>query len=270
MTNKEAKQFMVEIGKAGEPGRLGITRADTMEWLLRFVQTDLSRLSKGDWENLAFEIACFMQYAGPHAETDEAREFYCLKKWDGKPYSSKNLEGSPAIATLRHHVNILRDAFSLQPSLPNQKDLLALHSQVKNMLFEIMDRGVFVFQRPHTTQYLERWPGKYGPPEKAIPSLIRSITLAETPPDLFIIHAYDYLEQFAEKLAKCPECSTVFLLERTNKKYCSLQCQTRVATRRNRNTPPDRVGKRGRPKGSGKQAMKAKHTKALSGKRRPS
>lgn len=241
-----------------------------MEWLLRFAQTDLSRLSKRDWENLVFEISCFMQYAGRHAETDEAREFYCLKKWDGKPYSSKTLEGLQSVATLHHQSNVLCGAFSLQPSLPNQENVLDLHSQIKNMLLEIMDRGVLVFQRPHTTQYLERWSGKYGPPAKGNPPLVRSITLAETPPHLFIIHAHGCLEQFAGKLSRCPECSTVFLLGRTNKMYCSLRCQNRVATRRNRNTPPDRLGKRGRPKGSGKEAIKTKPTKTPSGKRRPS
>jgi len=68
------------------------------------------------------------------------------------------------------------------------------------------------------------------------------------------------LGHFSKDLRRCPECQKRFLARRYNQVFCGVRCQNRVAARKSRATPPDRVGKRGRPvKAAGKiQKQKAK------------
>lgn len=69
----------------------------------------------------------------------------------------------------------------------------------------------------------------------------------DTPDALLVTDVTFFFEGLFRKLRRCPECQKIFLRRRKDKGFCSKPCQVRVAVRRLRNTPPDRIGKRGRP-----------------------
>jgi len=56
------------------------------------------------------------------------------------------------------------------------------------------------------------------------------------------------LEIHGPALTECPGCSRVFLADRSNKDYCDPLCRNRTYMRLKRRVPPERFGKRGRPR----------------------
>jgi len=246
MTINECKAFSKEIARAGTPGRLGLTRYDVFEWLLRFSQTDLEVLNEKDLKNLFYEVACFVKFKCGEAlqANDFVQPNLCLKNWGGRFYSqTDNLQNNHSTASIRHAISVYHDAFFLQPSLPRKEDLQTLQDQTRGALTSLIDRHSLILQQPGSTQYFLRYPQSHT---------FSSVVLADSPQDLFMIHFLEFLKECGQALSKCPGCLMIFY-GRTNKTYCSLKCQSREATRRFRGTPPDRIGKRGRPKGSTKK-----------------
>ena len=264
MAIEKGSIFLRELNKAG--ARIGRSQVDVMEWLLRFAQQDLFRLSGGDWENLAFELACFVQYGGSHAETDTSLFDLpiSIKNWNGALFSKKTppVEScSPQDLLLVSKICL--DGFMLQPSLPARADIGTLQAETKAFLVDFVDKKTTTCLRPTAREFLVYWHDK--DPELA---LVQSLILVDSTHDLFKLHAFKYLKQFIRNLARCPECQSIYLATRSDKKFCSTRCQMRVAMRRSRNVPPERKGKTGRPKGSTKQqSLKGKKSQPTKGRR---
>lgn len=81
----------------------------------------------------------------------------------------------------------------------------------------------------------------------------RKYISAKSPLIVFEYHLSDILTKFALLILQCPECKTIFLASRKNKQFCSVRCQSRLNMRKYRGTPLERVGKRGRPPGTGRK-----------------
>ena len=69
------------------------------------------------------------------------------------------------------------------------------------------------------------------------------------------------LSECAHRIRRCPECAKAFLATRSNQRYCLPSCQIRVASRKYLGTPPERLGKRGRPSKKDMAALKLKTKK---------
>lgn len=240
MTKEELKAFHLEVIRAATPGRLGISQGDAFEWLLRFAQADLKNLSEGDWRNLAYEIACFIEYKYGDAlnETGFPEEAWCRKNWEGKPYCSKDpFKESLSTAGIQHAIEVYRDAFRLQPSLPNIDEICLLQSQARDAFNGIVEKNSLALRCPSPDLFFLRFPKS---------NISQLVTLADSPFDLFTNHLIEYLKQFHKGLARCPECRLIFW-GRSNRTFCSQKCQNRVAVRRFRGIPAERKGKVGRP-----------------------
>lgn len=70
--------------------------------------------------------------------------------------------------------------------------------------------------------------------------------------DAFNLSTIFLIGIFAEKIRSCrePTCKNLYIAKRVDQLFCTVKCQNRLAARRARNTPPERIGKRGRPLGS--------------------
>lgn len=63
----------------------------------------------------------------------------------------------------------------------------------------------------------------------------------------FVYHLARLFEAYADRIRQCPGCNIIFPSDRINQNYCTVKCQSRHYMQKYRDTPPERIGKRGRP-----------------------
>jgi hypothetical protein len=124
-------------------------------------------------------------------------------------------------------------------TLPDRKTIITLQKQVRLHLQQLIDEGSTIFDIP---------PVLFGIATNTDSDDASITEYADSPQAIFIRNLALILSKTAMRLRSCRECLLMFYADRRGTKYCSSRCQSRAGTRRYRNTPPERLGKLGRPR----------------------
>lgn len=233
-----------------------------MEWLIKFIQTDLSSLSAGDWSNLKWDIACFTDLGDNLINiVQSARHITPFNKWS----AVASPDEMPSNST--------DDEFFLFDSIPSKTAVVRLQEIVLTHVKKLLDNNETTFSMPELKVRVSKIayqiesseplnnPDKvfdYDKVEKINNRRSRYIKYHEgsgqktihapTPITVFEYHLASMLSKFALSIIECPGCEIIFLADRINQKFCSHKCQSRQAMRKIQGVSPERYGKRGRPK----------------------
>jgi len=232
-----------EIEKAAE--RIGRTAAQATQWLLRFERIDFDDVSSGELVNLASEVACMAEYQ--YAGKGQWYRALAWTDWFGEEQVKHALS-----------VNDVAKAFGFQLAIkngahPSESDSLGTHLSYRFPSRQVLDElqefvslhlfeletagGIIIDHRPLRTCVVPR------------PDVDENVVLriAESPQSIFQNNVAFLLAETAVRVRRCQECKVMFYADRKNKHYHSDRCQSRAGTRRWRKTPPERVGRLGRP-----------------------
>lgn len=244
--------------------RIGFEATSWMEWVLRFGDLDLTTLSPGERLVLREEVEAFVlmgRNRGPVVKRMKKGRVYLLKISMGCDPGGWGEASEPL-----HRVR------------PTSDDLSQLHRITQACLQELCQMQIPQDKRHAPQEKCDAFPGA-----KLVHTVRWEVTSpgftfisipnirfcagsgyvyaqVDRPMDAFRYILVYLLGHFSKDLWRCPECQKRFLARRYNQVFCGVRCQNRVAARKSRATPPDRVGKRGRPaKAAGKiQKQKAK------------
>jgi hypothetical protein len=202
---------LAEIERAQR--RVGGTAQRPMKWLLEFIQeTDLSRLAKDEWFRLQSEMRMFI-VGGTSSTTLGNCRIVVSHEED---YTDLRLPTAAEIKQYQIMGELLLDLLARDTQYETD---CSVRFKLKNPMANV--ESLFYIHTP-------------------------------TPLDAFEITSMLLLGKFYRSLRRCKDqsCQKWFLPSRTDQRYDSRRCVNRAMTRRHRKTPPDRIGKRGRPKGS--------------------
>ena len=209
--------------------RIGGTPKAWMQWLLQFAARDLAALSTGGWMDLRYEIALFTIVAPPQA--------WKLGRYVFASTGMGPMDGPPWY----YNVPTPEEVGEFQAETQQHLDELI---QTNRTTFPVLHAGLAVF---HDTE-------------------LDLGVLAVAPEAIgasFLYGLARLLEIHAPRLRLCTSCRARFLANRRGQRFCSLRCQSLFNMRKYRGTPPERIGKRGRP------PKKSKHLTKKTQRRRP-
>lgn len=216
--------YYSELDKAMD--RLGNTPVKVMEWILRFDQENLGTISEGDWTNRRYELAEFTQYGALGRKSFEKEKVISIPSWSSMAPKSEIPENPNEI-----------QLWYVQ-QLPGKRAAKELQKITHECLKEHLENGTTSFPLSgatiHTGYDKER-------------DLGFKFILSNNPKTMFGYYLSSFIAQHSGRIRRCAGCPIIFLADRKNQIYHSSQCQSRINMRRKRNTPPDRIGKRGRP-----------------------
>ena len=218
----------LELGKAYR--RIGKKPADAMRWVIKFACEKPKSLSAGDRINRDYELVAFVRFGVPVG-------------WKFPPYNSD----VPWVEVPKGW----GDAMS-PVSLPTENEVLALQvstAQYLNQLISEREFDVPIDIKVYRVQPVIR--PVYHAKDPSKNKLLAEgyvIPVVRSPEAAFLYLLVNLMRAFVGKVKNCPECKKIFLKERKNQKYCSVTCQSRVATRKYLGITEDRRGKRGRPR----------------------
>jgi hypothetical protein len=233
LIDESRRFYFAEAGKAGERiARLASPSAlneAALRWVLEFASIDLNRCSEGGWSDCRYEV----DYVGRQGLFERTGEQpMTAPKWLDSP----DPEECEAQLSIRH-IEIER--------LPSKTVVRELQREAQSFLNSIIrGEGVKIDI----------------PPSEERLTVIREIINGEASTRLyrFLVlpnlnvafrhHLLGILAEHGQALRSCPGCSTRFVADRRNKDYCNPSCRNRTYMRTKRNVPPERYGKRGRPR----------------------
>lgn len=206
-------QTQAELVKAR--ARIGDSAEKIIRWLLAFAQRDLSQLSFGDWRNLEYEMFEFVHHGVISPRADHGALVVTATSW----------RGSVANPTA--------------PTRPTMDEITGFHQRVNGLLALILKKGAQSqstaahgrIYAQLTDVYIELRPQAQG---RSWPLELQVSTEAIGSAWLFM--AMQTVAPLAGLIRRCPlrECGVMFLADRSNQHYCSLQHQTTAATRKYR------------------------------------
>ena len=182
-----------------------------MVWLLRFLQTDLSKMSPSEFDPLRYEIASFVWHGPPQL----------------RRVSIVNAKGwqTPVLDRL---------------SIPSLDEAVGLQAFLRGKLDKFMQEGRLSFEMPSMTKWITRRPRlmKIGTHTFLDQTLPHTWWEASSVRDAFIYYFDQLLDRFALNLHQCPStykhgnvCKKIFLSTRHDQKYCGTGCENRVNAR---------------------------------------
>jgi len=191
------KAYVKEVFKADDR-----MKPDQMQWLLNFVDLDLSKSSEGDWMNLKFEFVAFQ--------------------------SLKNLRVE--LASLRGITH------------PTRKDVQLFHSTAKKGLEKLIVEKRVVFNVESLCIIVEAPVEFHDPlPSTGPVGYVRDLepwnVRAVVSVNRWSVSQYNLsalIGQFAHIIRRCPECNKFFLADRKNQSYCSKKHQGYASVRKYR------------------------------------
>jgi len=238
--------------------RIGLDLSNWLEWMLRFAALDLTALSPGERLTLSEEVEAFTalgiygawnptNVVGGRNNLGTLAGVDCRSDgWGNPPGHSSRPTDDDLIYLHTFSLERLREVSRFL--LPDEKETRFVY---KGGGVKVTDCPVFDHESDCTDVSLSNVTYRL---EKGVIDAI-----VETPVDAFKFILIYLLGNFHKDITRCAECMKVFIARRYNQAYCSTRCQNRVAARKRRATPPDRVGKRGRPaKAAGKIIQKQK------------
>lgn len=257
-------EFSDEFKKAeyrlrGDPRQSQASRyGNVMEWVIRFAQLDLASLSTGDWNNLRYEIICFTKLGKMGDDTiddtiNDKIDIKTLANWPvtesdvpvslAKHFPAKDVVAGLQKTVLTHIIQLLevgRTTFSMaEIGISVSKIMYQMKSSHKTL-----DRELTTEIKYDKVEEIKSGGFLYT---KYATDCGHKIISAKTPVTVFEYYLVDMLTTFAPLISRCPECKTIFLASRSNQQFCSTRCLSRLSMRKYRNTPPERIGKPGRP-----------------------
>jgi len=185
-----------------------------MVWLLKFLQTDLSKLGPTNFDPLRYELASFVWHGPPELPRINLA---VAKPWQTHVYD--------------------------RLSIPSLKEAAAVQTYVRNLLDEFMQEGKLSYRIPAMTKFIARVPRfvKAGKHSHIDPTLPDTFWMASSVRDALIYYFDRLLDRFALNLYRCPShdrygnvCRKIFLSSRHDQKYCSKRCENRINARRYR------------------------------------
>ena len=232
--------FVIELAKAWQ--RMGNTSADVMRWLLRFERCDLSTLSSGDWSNLQYELIAFRQDGV--SLIDNALAHMMDPPLDSVHEDLMKHMSQPQIVSFQKMVTQTLEA--IKTKQPTQ---LKFPSFERCLYFNPVRRSIAM-----SGKVVAR------PPQWVLRSTMHD------PMEALTYWFLELMKDHANAIRQCPEsgqpvCQGLFLAERKNQSFCSVNCQSRAATRRFRAEHGLSSGRpRGRPRktNDGSSALKSR------------
>ena len=247
---EEIALYQDELRKAST--RIDETPGASMGWLTCFSQMKLAELSTGQWTDLCYEINVFGDSFLPGTDRFPILPSYGLSvlDWEG------NVRCAGKDIKLLVHKASKNERLPLR--LPTRAKVEELQKEVYRLLDTFLRDDRCSLPLPKIDLNIIRFP-----------DLDQSLTqlIVDRPQELFTYNISLLVCSHALRIRRCPECTRIFLADRKNQLYCSVRCQSRVASRKYLATPKDRIGKRGRPsKGGSATVGSGRPSKAISPK----
>lgn len=118
----------------------------TMEWLIKFAQKDLESLSDGDWNNLAYEIACFTELGIEDRPLDKQNRMTSFRTWA--------FLASPHERPLPSTVTTEQIFWTIQ--LPSRDVIRNLQKITVKHIIELLKTGMTTFPIPEVSISLSK------------------------------------------------------------------------------------------------------------------
>ncbi len=201
-----------------------------LKWMVRFVnETVIESLQEKDWNKLQVEISVF--------------SFYFPQFQRGTCFL--------AINSRSFFESIPNDQY---PRLPSKKEATKYQSEAHKIFHSFLHSKSLARASPFMIDHIfaEHVPMDFAAKFQVIQgkqSVVFTVWIKDRE-FLFRINLILLLGQFVPNISSCSACKQFFLAKRIDQIFCSNRCATRVMQRRKRKTPPNRYGKRGRPKGT--------------------
>ncbi len=231
--------------------RLGETPGDFIKWAITFAFEKRSALSTAELEIRNYELLAFVRFG--------------IRS--GLQYPPGKSE-SPSFDTPGGWGNALSKI-----TLPAEQDVFTLQERTRQFLSGIPDGPDFEvpisIQKYRVEHVLHPVYHVKNPEKNQLLKKVVFIPILKNSEDAFIYLLGHLLSASKVQIDVCPECQQMFLKHRRNQKFCGVNCQSRVATRKFLGIPDARKGMRGRPprEEEVKKSKKAK-TKVEKRKRR--
>jgi len=187
-----------------------------MKWLIDFAKIDPAEIP-------------IPAYDEPDEAFKELRVqlAYFLRQWKA--------EGSSLFELLAPSESSIEGLESYPVSLYITKEV---HTLVRKHIFELVEKGATSFPEVALQFTLKR-------------SLERNIAFVEnqlSSSNALALKVLGLLRDQGPLLRRCPGCTTIFLANRRDQQFHDNHCRMKNYMAKKRNTPPDRIGKRGRPR----------------------
>lgn len=230
LSAKEIALYQDEIGKAET--RIQETPGAAMGWLTWFSQVKLSELSTGQGTDLGYEINLFGDsfLTGPDRFPILPSYGLSVLDWEG------NLRCAEEEIPLMMKKLSRNERFPIP--LPSHAKVEGLQKKAYRLLNTFLRNDMCRMPLPKIEINIKRFPDT---------DQLETQLIVNRPLELFTYNISLLVCTHALRIRRCPECIRIFLADRKNQLYCSVRCQTRVATRKYQGISEDRKGKRGRP-----------------------
>ncbi len=191
-----------------------------INWILRRVSTvELDSMSGKEFEDLQYEIACFLTYI------------------EGKP------ENNPWMVNLPEPLRSLN-----RPELPDKDVIRKILDWLRRSVGSILNKQPFGYEQPAGRREMSWNPSFYFPGSNG--GWWEGVRHHDEDHDWMLRDFFKLLKTHVADILKCPctDCHGIFVRERSNQRFCSKRCQEKQAKRIQHSIPPERYGKRGRPR----------------------
>ncbi len=193
--------------------RIGTSPKAWMQWILKFADCDLRALSGGGWMDLSYEVALFT-LVGPLEAWKIGHFIVAPTQWGYTQRSSQLCV------------------------LPTSQEVEQCQAITNQHLAQLLQLGSTHFPPFLATMVVsDTTQVALGPlavsPETRLKSFLYGLACS------LAIHAAG--------IRRCSGCEARFLANRRDQHFCSVRCLSRLNMRKYRGTPPERIGKRGRP-----------------------
>jgi hypothetical protein len=177
-----------------------------LRWVLDFSEKDLSKLTTADWLNVRYQMGALSITAlphHPHLRMDNADD---INEW----LEDAKQPGGPT------------------GTIPSMEECGEIQKQIRTALDKLLTTGRANLGSIKVNLIIFR-NDKLHSPTKRHSGLVDFIQGGTVERAIYQISAL--LKEQGAMIEKCPECERRFLADRTNQKYCSGSCQSKVTSR---------------------------------------
>lgn len=194
--------------------RIGTSPKAWMQWILKFADCDLGELSAGGWMNLRYEVALFTLVGPPEA--------WKIGHFIVAPTQWGYMQSSSQLCVL-----------------PTSQEVEQCQAITNQHLAQLLQMGSTQFPPFLGTMIISDTTTQVHLGPLAVSPKTRLLSFLQGLACLLAIHAAG--------IRRCSGCEARFLANRRDQHFCSVRCLSRLNMRKYRGTPPERIGKRGRP-----------------------
>lgn len=216
MARTQGTQIEIEQEKARQ--RILSMPQGAIEWLLRFIRTDMGSLSQGQKSDLLAEVQAFAKGLVNY-ESAGIKVFTVVNIGLWKSEIVDLVGNVRRVTDLTPKASAIAD---LQSKL--QKALEAHFSEPFGMRFPLPEGLAFVSLNP--ARFNDQLSDVTG--VKAEPMGIEAKSLN----DAFYYHAAALLTAYSSRLKRCDACQKTFAVNRTDQVFCSSACMSRIKQQR--------------------------------------